>query len=116
MSIITVQHNGVNYSMSEASIEAAYRHREREYRIQDAKRQIEWFIHGTDPESLSEDECKENETTFESTHGITCDELREAYNIAYEHYVDNIDCNEPENVTWENAVKHALEQIKNNKK
>lgn len=111
MSIVAFEYHGVTYALTEAEVEAAYRYKEKQYRLQDAKNHIDGFIFGADPESLDESEAAEAEAQFEKQYGISCSQLRESFDLVYEYFVDLFDCNEAENGTWETAVQQVVKQL-----
>ncbi len=46
--VIRFMHNGIEYAMTEAEIEAAYRYREHLNRLSDAEMQVKIFVYGYD--------------------------------------------------------------------
>lgn len=109
--VVNFEHNGVKYAMTEQEIEAAYRYRLHQYRLEDARRHLNIFVFGVDDGSAFDDpEYEEDRANFAVEYGITysfamSDEMLEEYVRRFE---DSFDCNCDENRQWEAAILGAL--------
>lgn len=69
--VVNFEYNGVKYAMTEQEIEAAYRYREHQYRLEDARRQFNTIVFGSDGESGLDDlEREQARTDFVERYGI----------------------------------------------
>lgn len=101
-------HNGKRYEMTDEQIEAAYRFRERQFRYQDAKDQIEKFIYGIDPESLSHGDKEYQEMYFIEKFHMEPSEAYAKIDKIVARYEKIADSNVDENSLWENAIWSVL--------
>lgn len=106
--MITFEHNGAVYDMTEEQIEAAYRFREHQHRIEDAKRQIEYCGFGTDEPSEEHREYFESRWGFDMEHALTLAE------DVIDEFDRIFDCNVAENDLWDTAVMKVLERERAN--
>lgn len=90
--IVVTSWNGKSWEMTAEQIEAAYRYRERQYRIDDAKNQLEL-----------------NADWIEEQYGYTYDEILEFAEELAERYHDNEDCNVSENDMWVSQIERMFE-------
>lgn len=110
--VINFEHNGVKYVMTEQEIEAAYRYREHQYRLEDARRQFNTIVFGSDGASGLDDlKSKQAKADFSVRYGIGCeeassDDMLEEYLRRFEN---RFDCNQDENSQWEAAILAVLE-------
>lgn len=81
--IVVTSWNGKSWEMTPEQIEAAYRYREFQYRISDAKNQLEL-----------------NAGWIEEKYGYSNDEAIEYAEELAERFQDDFDCNESENDAW----------------
>lgn len=110
--LITFTHDGKQYTMTAEQIEAAYRYQQRQYRLEDAKRQLNTLIFGCDDGSDFDrpEEGEKEKEWFQSEYCITYaeaadDEMLEEFTRRFEN---RLDCNLDENGQWEAAVKAVL--------
>ena len=99
------------YVMTAEEIEAAYRFREREYRLADAERQVSIFCFGVDdPDCLTAEESLKAKADFLRHYKISYEEAQKEdfLNLIIQNYEDRIDCNIDENSQWENAITYTL--------
>ncbi|MBQ6091393.1 MAG: hypothetical protein IJL07_09035 [Lachnospiraceae bacterium] len=82
--------------LSDDELEEAFREKERQYRLEDAKNAVR---EAYEAEQISEEIYRkiENDSRF--------------YETVREYYEDMESCNIPENVTWEEAWKKAIEHL-----
>lgn len=100
--MITFEHNGEVYNMTEEQIEAAYRYKEHWHRVQDAKRQIFYCGFGSYDPSEEDKRAFENRWGFDMDHALTLAE------DVIDEFDRTFDCNVPENDLWDNAVEKVL--------
>lgn len=81
--IVVTSWTGKSWEMTPEQIEAAYRYREFQYRISDAKNQLEL-----------------NADWIEEKYGYSNDEAIEYAEELAERFQDDFDCNESENDAW----------------
>ena len=81
--IVVTSWTGKSWEMTTEQIEAAYRYREFQYRISDAKNQLEL-----------------NADWIEEKYGYSNDEAIEYAEELAERFQDDFDCNESENDAW----------------
>lgn len=81
--IVVTSWNGKSWEMTPEQIEAAYRYKERQYRIDDAYNQLEL-----------------NADWIEEKYGYSYNEIIEFSEELAERFHDNFDCNESENDAW----------------
>ena len=98
----TFEHNGTVYNMTEEQIEAAYRFREHQHRLEDAKRQIVYYGFGTETPTTEEQAVFENRWGFDMDHALTLAE------DVIDEFDRTFDCNVPENDLWDTAVEKVL--------
>lgn len=90
--IVVTSWNGKSWEMTPEQIEAAYRYKEHQYRIEDAKNQLEL-----------------NADWIEEQYGYTYDEILEFAEELAERYHDNEDCNVSENDMWVSQIERMFE-------
>ena len=103
-------HNGVTYTMTSDAIEAAYRYQLRQYRLMDARRQLDWFVFGTDPDSLDESDQTLALSAFEQTYGISYEDAKGMADQFLRLYEKHKDCNLAENDVWHQAITEVLSE------
>lgn len=81
--IVVTNGNGKVWLMTPEQIEAAYRYKEHQYRIEDAENQLEL-----------------NADWIEDKYGYSYDEIIEFSEELAERFQDNFNCNESENDAW----------------
>ena len=92
--IVVTSWNGKSWEMTPEQIEAAYRYREFQYRISDAKNQLEL-----------------NADWIEEKYGYSNDEAIEYAEELAECFQDNFDCNVPENEAWRNCITEVFDGL-----
>ena len=92
--IVVTSWNGKSWEMTPEQIEAAYRYREFQYRISDAKNQIELNI-----------------DLIEEKYGYSYDEAIEYAEELAECFNENFDCNVPENDAWSNCIEEVFSSL-----
>lgn len=92
--IVVTSWNGKSWEMTPEQIEAAYRYREFQYRISDAKNQIEL-----------------NADWIEEEYGYSYDEAIEYAEELAECFNENFDCNVPENDAWSNCIAEVFDGV-----
>lgn len=85
--IVVTSWTGKSWEMTPEQIEAAYRYKERQYRIEDAKNQLEL-----------------NADWIEEKYGYSYDEAIEYAEELAECFQDNFDCNMSENSLWSSFI------------
>ena len=81
--IVVTSWNGKSWEMTPEQIEAAYRYKERQYRIDDAYNQLEL-----------------NADWIEDKYGYSYNEIIEFSEELAERFQDDFDCNESKNDAW----------------
>lgn len=110
--LVSFEYEGKTYVMTQEEIEAAYRYQEQQYRKCDAEVAVEWFVFGTDGESLSGEEYAQAVAEFEKNNGVTYEELVAEIPSIIGLFFQKADCNVPENQTWSEAVEDVVLEIK----
>ena len=101
-------YRGKRYEMTEDQVEAAYRFRQRQYRMVDAKAHLEQFIYGDETANMSEFDIQYQEECFTERYKITpADAFGMLDKIVSRHDLD-ADCNLDENAQWENAIRNVI--------
>lgn len=98
----------VTYEMTEDQIEAAYRYQEFKYRVEDAKGHIYDMFNS----------CDCNDEAFKEEYGVTYSEILDCAEDVAEQFLDDYDCNIPENdefdfIIWDNMrqLREAKEAV-----
>ena len=81
--IVVTSWNGKSWEMTPEQIEAVYRYKQHQYRIEDAENQLEL-----------------NADWIEEKYGYSYNEIIEFSEELAERFQDNFDCNESENDAW----------------
>lgn len=112
--VVHFEHDGVKYAMTEKEIEAAYRYREHQYRLEDAKRQLNIVIFGYDDADPEDPEFSDDLKRFEQQYSTSYEEAvaPDALEEYLRRYESRFDCNQSENDQWEAAIVAALEDTK----
>lgn len=84
----------ITYEMTEDQIEAAYRYQEEHYREMDAKRFIDERLAWLD----------DDKDAFEKEYGVSYDDVIEDINYLAGRFMDEFDCNVPENEIWDEVL------------
>lgn len=92
--IVVTSWTGKSWEMTPEQIEAAYRYREFQYRISDAKNQLEL-----------------NADWIEEKYGYSNDEAIEYAEELAERFQDDFDCNVPENEAWNNCIAEVFDGL-----
>lgn len=90
--IVVTNWSGKSWEMTSEQILAAYRYQENQFRIADAKNQLEF-----------------NADWIEEQYGYTYDEILEFAEELAERYHDNEDCNVSENDMWVSQIERMFE-------
>lgn len=85
--IVVTSWNGKSWEMTPEQIEAAYRYKERQYRIDDAYNQLEL-----------------NADWIEDKYGYSYNEIIEFSEELAERFQDDFDCNKSENDAWIDCI------------
>lgn len=92
--IVVTNGNGKVWLMTPEQIEAAYRYKEHQYRIEDAENQLEL-----------------NADWIEDKYGYSYDEIIELSEELAERFQDNFDCNESENDAWIDRITEMFNAV-----
>jgi hypothetical protein len=92
--IVVTSWNGKSWEMTPEQIEAAYRYKERQYRIDDAYNQLEL-----------------NADWIEEKYGYSYNEIIEFSEELAERFHDNFDCNESENDAWIDRITEMFDSL-----
>lgn len=109
--MVNFEYNGVQYAMTEQEIEAAYRYRLYQYRLEDAKRHLNTLVFGVDDgSSFDGPESEQAKSDFTERYSISyeeasSDDMLDEYVRRFE---SRFDCNCDENSQWEAAILAAL--------
>ena len=68
--LISFEYDGKKYSMTEDEIEAAYRYKQRQFRLEDAREQVDFYVYSWHPGDLDEEEKDKADKDFEGEHGF----------------------------------------------
>ena len=111
---IEFEYGGKLYAMTATEIEAAYRYKERQYRKEDALRQLNQFIFDEDDPESDGASVEEKKRWFECIYLITYEEACEMLDDFVDTFEDFTDCNVDENQTWHDAIEEVLEEVGKN--
>ena len=92
--IVVTSWNGKSWEMTPEQIEAAYRYKERQYRIDDAYNQLEL-----------------NADWIEEKYGYSYNEIIEFSEELAERFQDDFDCNVSENNAWMNCITEMFDSL-----
>lgn len=92
--IVVTSWNGKSWEMTPEQIEAAYRYKERQYRIEDAENQLEL-----------------NADWIQDEYGYSPDEIIEFSEGLVERFQDNFDCNKSENDAWVASITEMFNAV-----
>ena len=92
--IVVTSWNGKSWEMTPEQIEAAYRYKERQYRIDDAYNQLEL-----------------NADWIEEKYGYSYNEIIEFSEELAERFEDKFDCNVSENDAWVARITEMFDAI-----
>ena len=92
---------GASYVMNEDQIEAAYRHQQFKYRTEDAKGHIYDMFN----------ECDCDEAEFKEKYGVTYNEILDCAEDVAEQFLDDYDCNIPENDEFDFIIWDKMRQL-----
>ena len=92
---------GASYVMNEDQIEAAYRYKQLQYRIEDAKGHIYDMFN----------ECDCDEAAFKEEYGVTYSEILDCAEDVAEQFLDDYDCNVPENDEFAFIILNKMRQL-----
>lgn len=93
---------GASYVMNEDQIEAAYRYKQLQYRIEDAKGHIYDMFN----------ECDCDEAAFKEEYGVTYSEILDCAEDIAEQFLDDYDCNVPENDEFAFIIWDQMRQLR----
>ena len=92
--IVVTSWNGKSWEMTPEQIEAAYRYKERQYRIDDAYNQLEL-----------------NADWIEEKYGYSYNEIMDFADELAERFEDKFDCNVSENNAWMNCITEMFDSL-----
>lgn len=92
---------GASYVMNEDQIEAAYRYQQFKYRTEDAKGHIYDMFN----------ECDCDEAEFKEKYGVTYNEILDCAEDVAEQFLDDYDCNIPENDEFDFIILDKMRQL-----
>ncbi len=92
---------GASYVMNEDQIEAAYRYKQLQYRIEDAKGHIYDMFN----------ECDCDEAVFKEKYGVTYNEILDCAEDVAEQFLNDYDCNIPENDEFDFIIWDKMRQL-----
>ena len=92
--IVVTSWNGKSWEMTPEQIEAAYRYKERQYRIDDAYNQLEL-----------------NADWIEEKYGYSYNEIIEFSEELAERFQDDFDCDVPESEVWRNCITEMFDGL-----
>lgn len=92
--IVVTSWNGKSWEMTPEQIEAAYRYKERQYRIEDAENQLDG-----------------NADWIEEEYGYSPDEIMDFADELVERFEDKFDCNVSENDAWVARITEMFDAI-----
>ena len=92
--IVVTSWNGKSWEMTPEQIEAAYRYKEHQYRIDDAYNQLEL-----------------NADWIEEKYGYSYNEIIEFSEELAERFQDDFDCNESENDAWIKRITEMFDSL-----
>lgn len=108
---VAFEYDGKQYRMTEEEIEAAYRHQQHRYGLEDAKRQFNNLFLDCDDESKLDDLAKEEvQAFFAQTYGLTYEQATsdEMLGKYLQEYANHQDGSESDDVVWEDAIHEVL--------
>ena len=92
--IVVTSWNGKSWEMTPEQIEAAYRYKERQYRIEDAENQLEL-----------------NADWIHDKYGYSDDETMDFADELAERFEDRFDCNVSENDAWVARITEMFNSV-----
>lgn len=92
--IVVTSWDGKSWEMTPEQIEAAYRYKEHQYRIDDAYNQLEL-----------------NADWIEEKYGYSYNEIIEFSEELAERFQDDFDCNVSENNAWMNCITEMFDSL-----
>lgn len=111
---ICLAYKGKVYEMTEEQIEAAYEYRKRQFLLDDAKRQLDDYIYGCDPDALSKWDKQFQDAVFLERNGFEPEVAYAKLEEIVRWYEQNGDCNVDENSAWQSAICDVLNEHKRN--
>ena len=114
---IRFTYEGKEYAMTADEIKAAYWYQDRQYRLEDAERQLKYLCFG---DEVSDEEINalnrsaeiaEDLASFEDDYGMSYCEALKHLGAFVLNFEIGADCNLDENSQWENAIKNALKDL-----
>ena len=93
---------GASYVMNEDQIEAAYRYQQFKYRVEDAKGHIYDMFNS----------CDCDEEIFKEEYGVTYSEILDCAEDIAEQFLDDYDCNIPENDEFDFIIWNNMRQLR----
>lgn len=93
---------GASYVMNKDQIEAAYRYQQLQYRIEDAKGHIYDMFNM----------CDCDEAAFKEEYGVTYNEILDCAEDVAEQFLDDYDCNVPENDEFAFIIWDQMRQLR----
>ena len=114
---VCFSHNGKQYAMYPEEIEAAYRYQERQYRLQDAERQLKYLCFGEEYDDdevdvpFPREDISEALDAFEDRFGMSYHDAKEHLDTFVLKFNMGFDRKLTENDQWENAIMEALKDL-----
>lgn len=93
---------GATYELNEDQIKAAYYHQQWQFRYEDAKNHIECLLNEVD----------DNKDDFKEEFGVNYDDLLDCADVIADRFLDEYDCDTPENDQFDSIIQDQIEQLK----
>lgn len=106
---ICFEHDGVEYSLTRGEIDAAWAFKEKELRLEDAERHLEYLVFGCDRDELDDIEIIACIDFFEQRFGVSYADALDMKELFVVQYDNIFDCNTAENVLWNESIFSVLE-------
>lgn len=101
-------YQGKQYEMTEDQIDAAYYYCSRLFRYDDARRQLDNFIYGCDPDVLGNDDRADAEANFMKKYNVASVDAYAKLDAIVSRYEADLNCNIDENTAWCEAIWAVL--------
>lgn len=105
---VEFEYNGKQYAMTAEEIEAAYRYREHQYLLEDAKRHLKFMICFDSEADLDDPELADDILEFEKHYETTVEEAMEMLEDFVDAFKDDFTCDIGENMQWYMAICNTL--------
>ena len=111
--LITFEHEGKFFSMTEEAMDAAYRVMEMKHLREDAERQVEIFLYGCEKDCLPDEEVASAAAEFAANFHVTEADLKNHIDDIVSAFFMKMDCGVPENETWADAIDATILALEN---